>query len=376
MPGSGALGPALVATSLIVCGCSLLVPSDDEYVGGSTDQDGGTTGGTSGAGSGGVAGAGAAGGALGGTGGATGGTAGAGGVGGAGTGGGTGGSAGSGGTTCSPGTVLPKQQPAAVYVLVDRAMGDGFNNLRQGVQAYASDAQAGSEAALQFFPTLSNSGSCAGAGYDTPLISMSAMPGNEAAIVQAMESVTAIPGSTQFEGVLRGGTSFALDYALAHPELQVNIALLTAFDPPDNCASDLTVLTGIVQLAAHAEPPVRTHIGRLAGGSGATLHTIALAGGSNGGVAVSSESEIAGVVHRAAVSCRFTLPAGSAGTLTAALLPAASSPVPLTEASSAANCSGDQYFFSGGQALVLCPSACGKVVPQSTAVVQLDVSCP
>jgi hypothetical protein len=249
--------------------------------------------------------------------------------------------------------------------------------VRQGVEQYAEQAQPGSELALQFFPTLANDGTCAGAGYDTPLIPMAAMPGNEAPISQAVNGATAAPGTTQLEGVLHGGTDFALAYAQAHPELQVNLAILTSFDPPDGCTSSQVVLTSIVATAAHSEPPVRTHVVRLSGGSFGDLSAIALAGGSGSAVAAQNDDEIENALYRAATSCRFALPSGlGPGTTSADLLTVASGSIPFAAVGSASACSGDEYFFSGGQALVLCPSACAKVPPQSPVQVELDVSCP
>ncbi|MBK7585631.1 MAG: hypothetical protein IPI67_36280 [Myxococcales bacterium] len=249
--GSGRWTPRIVLVTLAgATGCSVLAPSDDEFLGGGQNATGGksgsggasntggvtatggsstggggtsgggtagtgATGGTAGTGAtGGTAGTGATGGTAGtgatggttGTGatggttgtGATGGTAGTGATGGtAGTGatggtagtGATGGSGGSGGATCTPGTSTAKAKPVALYAIVDHSTSMVASGDWQNIVGGVNqyvDLSSSAGVSLGLHFFPFTQGNCSGSGFSNPAVPIALLPGNASAIKSAL----------------------------------------------------------------------------------------------------------------------------------------------------------------------------------------------
>jgi hypothetical protein len=401
--GAGRFVRVLAAAGVLLGGCSLFVPDDEEYVGGdgadaaAVGGFAGTLGGSAGqSGNGGVGGAAGSGGA-GGSGGtiSTGGTAGAGGAGGAtggaggtsgsgGSTGGAGGAGGSGGAVCTPGSVTLQPQPSALYVMLDRTFSmQQYNNwpdAEQGIQQYVNGSNADGYIALQYFPLVSGAGSCTGTGYDTPEVAMGPLPASASAIVQSMNATNfaGLSGTSQLMGALSGGLSHALAHASQNPDRQVKLVVLTDWAGQDSCTTSLSALASVAEAAAEADPPVRTHVVELSALSASGLSQVAQAGGTGAAVHANDESDVLDGLRRARVPCRFSLPAtgtpGASATLNAA------APTPLAQVAGPQACpgNGSSFFLSGTvpTALVLCPNACNSISLSANPTVDLPITCP
>ena len=385
-------GGALAATTLLLAGCSVLAPSDDEFLGGS-GSDAGASGGASGSGgasTGGSAGTGAStsgggsptggggsptgggGSPTGGGGSPTGGggspTGGGGsptGGGGSPTGGGgspTGGGGsptgggGTGGTTCTPVQATAVPLDRAVYVMLDRSAsmsGANWSGASSAVHNFTlASKSANVQFGLQFFPT-DPGGTCAGGGYSTPAVGFGVLPGLSAAVTNALNSMTP-NGTTALEGAFNGGTSAGKGYLTGKPATQFDLVFITdvtATTTGGGCSSSDTLLQGIL---SSAWPAVATHFIGLPGSTKAYLDAFADAGGTESSTAAITSNSIATALLQATTSCRFSPPAsGGAYTLSGGALP-------FTKVSSPSACQPQGWFEYGGNA-VLCPALCQQV---------------
>jgi hypothetical protein len=357
---------ALPIGTLIASGCSLFVPTDDEYVGG--PGAGGSPAGAGGeSGSGGTAGTAS---------GASGGLSGMGGV------GGSSGLAGSGGATCvSSVSELVPLVPAA-YLIMDRTPSMLANNkwttARNGVLSYGQNADPKSEAALQYFPPLEVEGTCAGTPYDTPEIAFAPIATNAQAIQLSLFGAqpTLLTQSSHLLGVLAGGTQYAVATAADRRDLQLSLVLITDWTgTTDDCPSQTTILAGLTRAAAMADPPATTHVLALQGSNHSVLSSIAKAGGSLQASIVMSDAEVRAGLERAAWPCRFAMPKAFQGATLSATAMAGAQPTELVQVAAASACSAARFHVSESEpyALTLCPEVCfGSSQPVS---VELTVAC-
>lgn len=372
---------AIIACSTSAFACSVLAPSDDELMGGAGASGTGASSGSGGSG-GAVLGGGSGGAPTGGspaTGGVeTGGTGGVissgGGKGGAPTGGAGGApTGGTGGGSCISGTFGATPQPVALYLLLDRTVSVQTNGLwthvEGGIGNYLDGAvPAGTEMGLQYFPI--QSGTCAGAGYDTPLVSIAPLPGNATAIKQSVASPPASTTSnTPIDGVLQGGIKGCQTFLGSHPNAQCNFVLISDYSTSNVCSSNINQQIMYLQNGRLGTPRVLTYVIRLA--PSASLDTYAQAGGTQSAYPGTSNLTLAASLKAAHTSCQFELPQNAlGGTVSWAL-----QGTQLSQVTEAAGCSNEQQYFLTPQAMVLCPQTCQSITTLASAPVTATVTC-
>lgn len=365
---AGSLGVATVVGLTASAGCSLLAPSDDELLGGSSvggasagGSGGGATGGATA--DGGLGGAGSGGVAAGGVGGATGGSGGLPLDGG----GGSAGAAGADGGSCSAGTTLATALPLGLYVVLDRTS-SMFQNQRF---AYSADAlqefsalptSAGTRMAFQLGPPPLGFGqSCSGNGYSSPDVPMTQLPGGFGAIQSQLNSATPSTLLPLFmQGALLGATQYAKTQATAGV-MQTSVVVITNWtnQSSESCQKANQDVTAA---ALVGEPYVLTWFITMTGQSQDSLNQEALSGGTSAPIPGTNKATVLAALTRASARCRFEVPASAAGGQVQ-LRPAASAGQPYGQVQDLAACtpSSVQHWFRDAEVMVLCPAACAAL---------------
>ncbi len=172
------------------------------------------------------------------------------------------------------------------------------------------------------------------------------------------------------QGAVTGGTKYCTAQAKQDPGKQVVFVMLTDYSTlQDTCSVGSQQLLAALDGALGAEPPVRSWFLSL-GGLAFIVDQLANAGGTGQAVNVGSIGSIRNALLRAAVGCRYALPA--AGSVTSVSVGGGTVP----KVNGAKSCNNAGYYEIGSPptAVELCNSSCDQVA--NSAPVQLTVACP
>jgi len=167
---------------------------------------------------------------------------------------------------------------------------DSWKNSTAAVTAFAKDPLSSFlDVGLGVFPPMSGGGNCmTGSDCGTPLVPISALPGNAAKIVGAYQTATPTqfpPLLTPTECALRGMINTCLQYMSASPTGEKCIAVLVTDGTPTQCDTNEMDLEAI--LADGKTKGVETYTLGLPGSDAATLDAYAMVGGTGKSIDVS-----------------------------------------------------------------------------------------
>jgi len=392
-------GTTLLLVSTLA-GCSILAPSDDEYLGGGDtggrSSGGSSTGGTStggsstgGASSGGTStggtstggsstgGSSTGGSSTGGT--STGGTS----TGGTSTGGtSTGGSStgGTGGTsTCTPQQGTANPRAVELYLLVHRSLSLSnaqWSNLRNEISQFLNaSSSAGVSVGLQYIPSAASASSCTGTGYDTPEVPFGLLPQNSTALQNSLGATTVMTG-TEVEGAAHGIATLGAQRVQAKPNTQFSgVLLLTA--SWYGCGMSTAP---IVSALSAAWPTVSTYVIGAGNTATAELDSMAAAGGTLQHLGNGAFGDVNNALEQAARPCQFELPSGNWNSVNLTLHPGGTSVgVQVPELSSASACGKNPGWYvspSNNQTAALCPASCLTATQSSGSTLEYQTVCP
>jgi hypothetical protein len=154
------------------------------------------------------------------------------------------------------------------------------------VDASASDGgSAGLGIGMTFFPIGTPLASCNVADYALPVVDVAPLPGNAAAIKNAV--ATQMLGlTTPTVPALQGGVQYGTTYQMAHPDRRLVLVLATDGEPND-CNSNAPAVAAVAATAAAQMPPLNTYVLGIGPATG-NLDSIAMAGGTNAAYMVTS----------------------------------------------------------------------------------------
>ena len=381
IPALAVLRTALLAAPL---GCSSSGEDPPSSLSGTSGQAGA---GGSGAGQAGAAGAAGQGG------GGAAGSAGAGGVPLGGGGGAAGAGAGGAFQQCATGSAEAKPRPVDLYVMLDRSgsmVGPKWSAVTSGLSDFfAAPGTTELRLGLQFFP-LDGAQVCDFKAYSAPAVPVGALPGNAAALQEALGKQTP-GGETPTLPALQGAYEQARGLALADPERAVALLLATD-DEPNVCASTLDKVAQVAQNARTTEPSIATFV--IGVGDLSKLDAVAEAGGTSkaflvDGSGASTKEQFVqalGEIRDALVVCSFPLPAlegkqidpGKVNVLLTAA--GGGEGQPLYKSDTLASCAADGlgWYYEPPEApaqVTLCPAACAALKGSPGARLDLVFGC-
>jgi von Willebrand factor type A domain len=153
---------------------------------------------------------------------------------------------------------------AAIAAFVDSSAMDG--------------GSAGLGIGMTFFPIGTPLASCNVAEYALPIVDVAPLPGNAAAIKNAV--ATQMLGlTTPTLPALQGAVQYGTTYQMAHPDRRLVLVLATDGEPND-CNSNAPAVAVVAAGAAAQMPPLNTYVLGI-GPSTGNLDAIAIAGGTN-----------------------------------------------------------------------------------------------
>ena len=153
---------------------------------------------------------------------------------------------------------------AAIGAFVDSSAADG--------------GSAGLGIGMTFFPIGTPLASCNITDYALPVVDVAPLPGNAAAIKNAV--ATQMLGlTTPTLPALQGAVQYGTTYQMAHPDRRLVLVLATDGEPND-CNSTAPAVASVAAGAAAQMPPLNTYVLGI-GPSTGNLDSIAMAGGTN-----------------------------------------------------------------------------------------------
>jgi len=291
---------------------------------------------------------------------------------------------------CSRAEYSSGYEELSIYVLLDKSASmeadDKWVQATTALATFVDDpSAAGLSIGLQLFPQGS---SCEADKYALPLVAISPLPENAAAIKSALSGQ--IPaGETPTALALRGGIEYARAKLLAEPSHAIAMAIITD-GAPNACNSTTPEVAEIAAQGAAGSPQVLTFVIGLETGYTNSLALIAEAGGTGDLILVGSEGTAQGLVEalRALrdelVSCRFAVPPAyghevTANDVSVQILLGADDVVVLQRKASVESCSGGHGFFlddpQAPKRVQLCPASCDLVHSLDSSRVLVRAGC-
>ncbi len=265
--------------------------------------------------------------------------------------------------------------------------------------------------ALQFFPhgncgwiseadqtqnCCTNGTCCKGDDDAVPTVPLGQLPGNQQALVNALNAQSPLGTTTPIEAAVRGLVTYT---AQAKQPGRNMVAVLVTDGEPNGCELDPTVLAGILSAQLTATG-IKTFIIGMDGANFQTLEELAVAGGATphstycaDGFASCSffnvgegkpEAFVDALqqIQRSVVGCRFSLPTTDAGIVDPATLtvnvvsPAALEQQTLKHVASVGDC-GDGWYSDPNRPgeFALCPQTCSTVQAEVGVSVELLAGC-
>ncbi len=322
--------------------------------------------------------------------------------------------------SCAAATAEAKPLPLDIYVMLDQSGSMGSDcNVSGNYQAstgskwcYAVNALAGFMAnanatqdvrvALQYFAL--GSGTCGGAGYNTPEIALTAIPGGTSAFVASLNSHGPSTG-TPTEGAANGLTQFTSNQKASNPNRTIIGILITDGDP-SGCTSNLTTIGNILTTAYNGGQGVRSYVIGMSGATFGNLETIAKGGGAPSHSTYCSGAgpchyynvangdyttfqSVLSTIQASAIGCDYNMPTSDAGIVdpnkVSVEYSPGGNPPPSTipKVASAAACpapgggQGGWYYDNPGNPtkITLCPATCQVVQADANAKVAVNLGC-
>jgi hypothetical protein len=198
-------------------------------------------------------------------------------------------------------------KPVALFIMQDRsssmvtgmpapASAQSWDNSTNAITAFVNDPQTqGIDVGLGTFPSGPNNTYDCNTGSDcgTPVVPIAPLPGNGAAMIQAMQAQKPTngfpPAFTPTECALRGMINTCLQYMAQSPIGEQCVAILVTDGTPTQCNQDQAALQQIVA-DGHAKGVTTFTLG-LPGADLNALNALANAGGTNAAIDVSGGSQ-------------------------------------------------------------------------------------
>jgi hypothetical protein len=244
---------------------------------------------------------------------------------------------------------------------------------------------------IQCLPAGGGGNSCNLADYSTPVVPIALLPGNATALINSINSV-APGGGTPTSISLEGGIVAARNYAMANPNKKVIHTYVTDGDPTE-CNTDFNAIYAIAAAGVNGTPSIQTYVIGV-GPSLTALQGIAMAGGSGMPFLVDSSPQATqqfidamNTIQGNALTCTFTIPTPTSGTLDPTLVnveytpSGGGTPQNIGHVDSQASCpaGGMAWYYDNNTTptqIILCPDTCSVVTMDVTGSIRIVLGCP
>jgi hypothetical protein len=291
---------------------------------------------------------------------------------------------------CADETAGGELKPLAMYLLLDRSasmdQNDKWGDAASGLADFVDDpGTVGIKIAFGFFPN--PNAQCNGTGYADPLVPMGLLPGNGAAVKNAMATTNFTSLGTPIEGALNGLRTFCAAYSQQNPAEEVVGVLITDGDP-NGCSSRSSTLAGIAAQAYASDPPNRMFMVGMDGADFNLLNQIAAAGGGQQAFNVSSGGAQAFVaalksIAGSALPCELGMPTSTKGPVDPAKINVlytgqSGQEQMLGQVAEASQCVPNAWHYDDNASptkIILCPGTCSAVQSEASGKIQIVLGC-
>jgi hypothetical protein len=243
----------------------------------------------------------------------------------------------------------------------------------------------GMGAGIQFFGIQNDS--CDPSVYAQPAAGIAPLPGNAAAIQQAITNNQPTFGETPTLPALQGAIQYAQSFARQNPARNVIVVLATDGEP-NACNSTSTTVSQAALVGLSGSPSIPTYVIGL--GNIAVLNQIAQAGGTGQALVVSTDPQLTSqqfldalnAIRAGASSCDYMIPAGGASTpyLVNLSFDSGTGATFVPNVGSASACdpvTGGWYYDNPAapQRIVTCPATCDRFRLSASVRVNIILGC-
>lgn len=300
--------------------------------------------------------------------------------------------------TCGKGAFKADPVPIAMDIMLDKSgsmTGARWTNVTNALKTFINDPSSdGLAIGLDYFPQTSpDTNYCKDINYETPSVPIALLPANRTPLVNSIDA-TSPSGNTPTEPALRGSLRYTRTFAVANPTYKPVVVLATDGEPTQcNAATNNPVWIG--DNVAHTfgylgSPSIPTYvIGVGTGVSATNMNYIANRGGTGTAYMVNDGSATGFLnamrdIRRRNLSCEFTIPPTSLGTLDPATVnvrypldSGAVAKVPRVAGASACGPAGGWYFDNdtAPTKIFICPTSCTELNSQSTSELYVFYDC-
>jgi hypothetical protein len=289
--------------------------------------------------------------------------------------------------------------PLNLYMMMDKSssmVGDKWDSAKVGLTAFVNAPKfAGTRVALRFFPRDPDAvPECDQTAYREPVVPFGPLPGNAAAIVQAMDAEAPDGFSTPIYPALGGALLKGIEVAQNNPGEASAVLLVTdgqPVGPQGLCGGvdpeDPAEIANLAAAGADYNPPVSTYVIGLPGVDQAFANQVAAAGGTGAAVLVGAtnvaaefEAALAQVTGEA-LPCEFEMPSlvldgDVAVTSVNVLLTIGGGQPSLLPQDATCQGAGWRYDDPASPSkIVLCPDSCAAVKDAEAAKIQILLGC-
>lgn len=287
---------------------------------------------------------------------------------------------------CAYVTEQATSTPLNLYIMLDKSstmLGDKWDAARQGLDLFLNDpASAGIKVGINFFPREPDSTpACDQPAYKEPKVPFAALPGNAAALLQAISNESPNGVSTPIYPALGGAILKGIELAKNQPGDTSAVLLVTDGEPQGPAAQcsgvDPQDPKAIADLAAvGVQNQVLTFVVGLPGVNQSTANQIAAGGGSGAAIVVGTSNTKAdfqaalATVRGKALPCEYLIPTKVAGgevsplNVNVLFTPGGSTEYQTIPQTTQDKCDGGGWYYddpSKPTKILLCPSTCAQL---------------
>jgi hypothetical protein len=289
---------------------------------------------------------------------------------------------------CATVNVEAKLKPLDMYFMIDRSgsmSGSPWTQETNALKTFWGDTgSAGITAALRFFPYDDSCSpmdpSCTGNLYVTPEVAWGVLPGNAAALGQAMDATDTM-GCTPTEEALKGALKGCKQRQIQQPN-HVVVAVIVSDGQPTDCDTSAAGLKSLAQTYFNGTPSIRTFALYVASVASTVMTAIANGGGTSTAYdATNTQNFINALkaIQGTAIPCDFDMPVPDAGVVDPAQVKLTYQGTPINKLDDETQCgaNGGWYFDNNidPKKITLCPATCTVLKADPSAKMDISLGC-
>lgn len=290
---------------------------------------------------------------------------------------------------CAGSSVQAELLPLDMYVMFDNSgsmAGQRWDSATAAMKSFVqSPGSNGMGVGIDFFPYEDG---CSAGGYANPKVAIAKLPGNAAALVNAINAANPDGSNTPTMPAVEGARDYARSFKNANPTHKVIVVLVTD-GQPNGCGSSVGSVSNAAMDAFSGNPSIPVYVVGV-GTSLANLDQVAAAGGTGKAIIVNSGDSAQLIqamkdIQGKSIGCEYKVPAPPPGQqfdptkVNVKYTGTGKPPTIISNVSGAGACGANGGWYYDVPAaptkIILCKSSCDTAQADVNAKVEIEIGC-